>query len=562
MSYHSRTGCDNRQSIGRFLWYNAAMFERVRQLNVSLARKCQLLFGSAVVLIIAAALYVPWQRIEQLMDQMNERTAHTLSEWAEAEHLAHQTAARASPPAPATGPAMLQPTNGPSASPGKKPIVRMLRLYPDTPDLSRFELKARRRFTENPDAAPLIRTQEHDEGPPSYLYARALHARQACMICHEGDLLAAGASTALADNPPAMGVVSVQIPYQVDANQVFLNRFFIFLAGLLAGTLAIIVFYLITTRLILGPVRVLQETAEKVAKGDLNIRSHISTGDEFQQLSETFNTMLGNLQDGEEQLRAINTSLDLKINQLAESNLALYESNRLKSEFLANVSHELRTPLNSILGFADLLKDVGVANDLKAGRYLQNIIGSGKHLLGLITDLLDLAKIEAGRMEVRAEPLSLSDLFEGLTSIIRPLAEKKQLLVAASVARDVPVMQTDPGKLQQVLYNFLSNAIKFSPTGGRVELRAERSGEEDVKISVMDEGPGIEPEKQGIIFEKFRQVDASVTREHSGTGLGLAISKELTVLMGGSIGVQSRPGEGATFWVTLPVKVREMAVVA
>lgn len=167
----------------------------------------------------------------------------------------------------------------------------------------------------------------------------------------------------------------------------------------------------------------------------------------------------------------------------------------------------------------------------------------------------NLAKIEAGRMEVRAEPLSLSDLFEGLTSIIRPLAEKKRLVVAATVARDVPVMQTDPGKLQQVLYNFLSNAIKFSPTGGRIELKAERLDEERVKISVADEGPGIDPEKQGLIFEKFRQIDGSVTREHGGTGLGLAISKELTVLMGGAIGLQSKLGEGATFWVVLPVKI-------
>jgi signal transduction histidine kinase len=326
-------------------------------------------------------------------------------------------------------------------------------------------------------------------------------------------------------------------------------------AVLMAGTLAIIVFYLITTRLILQPVRVLQETAEKVAKGDLNIRSDISTGDEFQQLAETFNTMLTNLQKSDDQLRALNKSLDLRLGQLAESNVALYESNRLKSEFLANVSHELRTPLNSILGFADLLKEASGA-DAKQSRYVQNIVSSGKNLLLLINDLLDLAKIEAGRMEVRSEPLSLGDLFEGLNSVLKPLTESKQLTIAESVAADVPILQTDPAKLQQVLYNFLSNAIKFSPAGAQIDLVAERDGEDSVRISVTDRGPGIGVEMHEAIFEKFRQIDASVTRQHGGSGLGLAISKDLISLLGGSIGVRSVPGEGATFWVNLPLKIQ------
>src|SRR3984885_6352766 len=189
-----------------------------------------------------------------------------------------------------------------------------------------------------------------------------------------------------------------------------------------AGTLAIVIFYLVTTRLILQPVRVLQETAEKVSEGDLNIRSDINTGDEFQVLSETFNTMLANLKNSADQLRAVNKSLDLKLGQLAESNVALYESNRLKSEFLANVSHELRTPLNSILGFAELLKELTLpSSDPKIVRYIQNIVTAGHNLLDLINDLLDLAKIEAGKMEGRAEQLSLTDLFEALITVLKRL---------------------------------------------------------------------------------------------------------------------------------------------
>ncbi|HSI32163.1 MAG TPA: ATP-binding protein, partial [Tepidisphaeraceae bacterium] len=343
-------------------------------------------------------------------------------------------------------------------------------------------------------------------------------------------------------------------------NQLLLNRVFLLTAGLLAGTLAILVFFLITTKLILQPVRVLRETAEKVSKGDLNVRSHIFTGDEFQHLSETFNVMLANLKESEDQLRGINKSLDLKLGQLAESNVALYESNRLKSEFLANVSHELRTPMNSILGFAELLRDTAITGagtpaEQRTGRYVTNIVTSGRNLLELINDLLDLAKIEAGRMEVRSAPLPLGDLFEGLTGILKPLSEKKQIEILSTISSDVPILYTDAAKLQQVLYNFLSNAIKFSPAGGTITLSAERVDEGHVRVSVTDRGPGIDPEKHALIFEKFRQLDGSVTREHGGTGLGLAISKELVSLLGGEIGVRSTAGEGATFWVQLPLRI-------
>jgi signal transduction histidine kinase len=183
----------------------------------------------------------------------------------------------------------------------------------------------------------------------------------------------------------------------------------------------------------------------------------------------------------------------------------------------------------------------------------------------------------------------VSDLFEGLVNILRPLTEQKNLTIFTSVAPDVPIIQTDPGKLQQVLYNFLSNAIKFSPPEQAIELKAtlENDGAENaappgaeddgmppptprlprpqqagaetsepqVRISVIDRGPGISAEQQSVIFEKFRQIDGSVTRTHGGTGLGLAISKELTLLMGGTIGVKSKVGEGAAFWVLLPLKI-------
>jgi two-component system sensor histidine kinase BarA len=524
------------------------MLERVRRLNISLAAKCQLLFGAAVVLIITAALFVPWQRMEQLTEQLNTTAAAAVADSAVRQHVT-TAAFPAKLPIQALEPNRLVRINGRDSY---APRLVTITPSPDT-TLTAWERSVLSQFRQEPEARQFARKYRRRDDTQGFYYAQVLNMQTECIRCHAPPESQAATQAAL--HQIILGIVSVDIPSQIRSNQLLLNRVFLLTAGLLAGTLAIIVFYLITTRLILQPVRVLQETAAKVSEGDLNIRSDINTGDEFQQLSETFNTMLANLQRNADQLRGINKSLDMKIGQLAESNVALYESNRLKSEFLANVSHELRTPLNSILGFAELLKEVS-ASDVKSTRYVQNILQSGKNLLDLINDLLDLAKIEAGRMEVRAVPLSISDLFEGLTSILKPLTEPRSLQLTSDISPDVPIIQTDPAKLQQVLYNFLSNAIKFSSVDQAIEMRASLEGDGRILVSVTDHGPGIEPQMQEVIFEKFRQIDGSVTRQHSGTGLGLAISKELISLLGGTIGVRSSPGEGATFWVLLPQNIQ------
>jgi two-component system, NarL family, sensor histidine kinase BarA len=575
----------------------------------------------AVVLIIAAALFVPWQRMEDLTDQLDLSAAGALADQAVQRHIWKYETGPSDPNVRRLAdPPATQPTTAPAAGDAAEPEPRLLASGTSLKreSLPRFDYLALKHFGRDPDSAHFARYVPRPDGGYAFQFAQPLRLEQRCAKCHEAlengrrigvqlgetspvfpDKPADGDAKDADAPPPLIGLALVDMPSRIDADQLFLNRVFLFVAGLLAGTLAVVTFYLITTRLILKPVRVLQETAEKVSQGDLNIRSDISTGDEFQQLSETFNTMLVNLKRNADQLRSSNKSLDLKLGQLAESNLALYESNRLKSEFLANVSHELRTPLNSILGFADLLKDTlsrgvapelpprpvilaadgkaivqpapqaapapGKANggnatppvaDAKTLRYVSNILQSGRSLLDLINELLDLAKIEAGKMEVRSEPLVVGDMFEGLVNILRPLTEEKEITMAPFVAPDVPILQTDPGKLQQVLYNFLSNAIKFSARGGRIELVAVRDGAEHVRVAVTDQGPGIPLEKQSIIFEKFRQIDGSVTRTHSGTGLGLAISRELAQLLSGSIGVKSAPGEGATFWVTVPLRIQ------
>jgi signal transduction histidine kinase len=524
-----------------------------------------MLFGAAVLLIIAAALLVPWQRMQQLTSQLNEKAAAAVARTVIAEHLSQSAPYRASGASDSASsqPASTQPT----LVDGQPYTAPRILGRADSAGVTRFERSAIGRFVRDPERPFHASDFQLPDGTWGYRYAQPLYSRQECMSCHESAIdkaaqiapIVAGAlPTTRPDNKNTelLGIVSVEIPSQISVNQMLLNHVFILTAGLLAGSLAIVIFYIITTRIILKPVRILQETAEKVSQGDLNIRSDISTGDEFQQLSETLNTMLSNLKTSSDQLRAVNKSLDMKLGQLAESNLALYESNRLKSEFLANVSHELRTPLNSILGFAELLRDQGASeHDPRQIRYLQNILSSANNLLLLINDLLDLAKIEAGRMEIRAEPLALGDLFEALANLLKPLTEAKSVQITASVSPAVPILRTDASKLQQVLYNLLSNAIKFSPQGGAIDVVAEREGPETVRLSVTDHGPGIEPEMHAVIFEKFRQIDGSVTREHGGSGLGLAIAKELTALLGGTIGVVSVPGSGATFWLTLPTSI-------
>jgi signal transduction histidine kinase len=188
--------------------------------------------------------------------------------------------------------------------------------------------------------------------------------------------------------------------------------------------------------------------------------------------------------------------------------------------------------------------------------YLGDILSASKHLLVLINDILDLSKVEAGKIDLRPEPVHAKQLVAEVRDVVRGLAAEKDLRIDVSVDPTVDTLVVDPSRVKQILYNFLSNAIKFSPQGARIDLAAtvEPDGEH-VRISVTDRGPGIATEKQQLIFEKFRQLEPSHTRTHGGTGLGLAISKELAILLGGSIGVRSTPGEGSAFWLVVPLKI-------
>jgi len=232
----------------------------------------------------------------------------------------------------------------------------------------------------------------------------------------------------------------------------------------------------------------------------------------------------------------------------------LQEANRLKSEFLANMSHELRTPLNAIIGFSEFLVDErpGPLN-AKQKEYLQDILNSGRHLLQLINDVLDLSKVEAGKMELFPETFTLPQAVEEVCSIISPLASKKNITLRKEIAPAVCNVTLDQQRFKQVLYNLLSNAVKFTEDGGRVEIFAALYGANRFRLQVRDTGIGIKAEDLGKLFIEFQQLDSSFARRHEGTGLGLALTKKIVELQKGSIMVESEPSKGSTFTVDLPM---------
>jgi signal transduction histidine kinase/putative methionine-R-sulfoxide reductase with GAF domain len=244
--------------------------------------------------------------------------------------------------------------------------------------------------------------------------------------------------------------------------------------------------------------------------------------------------------------------------EIQDKGRELAEASKHKSQFLANMSHELRTPLNAILGYTELILD-SIYGEVpeKARTVLERLEANGRHLLGLINDVLDLSKIEAGQLTLSLDDYSLSDVVHGVVSAVEPLAAEKRLAFKAEVAADLPTGRGDGRRLAQVLLNLVGNAIKFTDKG-EVAIRAS-SMNGAFTVAVCDTGPGIPAVDQAKIFEEFQQADSSITRKKGGTGLGLSIAKHIIEMHGGRIWVESEPGKGSTFYFTLPVRVEAQA---
>ena len=262
-----------------------------------------------------------------------------------------------------------------------------------------------------------------------------------------------------------------------------------------------------------------------------------------------------------EELTRLTEELDARSADLERANIELLNANVLKDQFLANMSHELRTPLNSIMGFSELLLS-RLEDDLDQRylRFLGNIQSAGQHLLGLINDILDLAKIEAGRMELQPAPIHLHELVDGVCKLLVPGAAERRVRIETDVPQDLPGLEADPARVKQILFSLMSNAVKFSSEQQVVTVRGRALGAEQsplarpsLEIAVIDDGIGIDPREQQRIFDEFHQVDGTASRKYEGAGLGLALVSRFVQLHKGLVKVDSAPGQGSTFTVVLPL---------
>jgi signal transduction histidine kinase len=530
--------------------------------ETSLERKCLCLNGIATLVIISVIFWGYANRTEVLaygqVDITNQVLAMRLFEREHEKKLLLQKAGDGEAPAPnlpnqrhalddfwdANLPALLKEykvkyLNPPP--PSRSPETRPRENQPD----NQFEKDLLNEFVQDPEK------KEASRRASQVSYYWAVRLDNSCIKCHNS----LNNQTAELKDKDLMQVIKISIPPDALQTPVHQIRAWLISMALIAVILIMTGSYLIVRYIIVKPVKHLKEVSDAIAAGRLNVRSEIQTGDEFEDLSHAFNRMLRSLVSMQDGLRRANSELDSKVDELAQANLALYESNRLKSDFLATMSHELRTPLNSILGFSEVLLSGQGLNE-KQNRWVHNIQSSGEQLLNLINDILDLAKIEAGKMQVRIEDFSIRDVFEVMLTMFKQRAEKKNIDLREQIVGNIPLLRQDPGKIQQILANLLSNAITFTPEGGRVLLSAEATPTQLILV-VADTGVGIAPEDQELVFEKFRQSGNPLTRSHSGTGLGLSIIRELSKLLGGNVTLRSELGRGSIFTLTLPINLSQ-----
>ncbi|MDO4587608.1 MAG: ATP-binding protein [Planctomycetia bacterium] len=459
-------------------------------------------------------------------------------------------------------------------------LIRVSKRRPDANDApqNEFEEKLLESLIPIPPPGEKGSYQQRTDEEGQYHYYQPLRVERSCLNCHKRIM-----EDSSVDLGSLLGIIQVIIPEPPSQREITRLWALLLGAAIITAFLGLIAFYVVIRLVIIRPLRSLREVSEAICRGNISKRADLHTGDEFESLGVAFNRMLRHLVNTQEKLRAINIELENKVDELAQLNLQLFESYRVKSDFMATMSHELRTPLNSIIGFSDVLSALPTLDE-KQKRYVGNIGKSGRTLLSMINDVLNLARIEAGRLEIQISQFQIESIVLAQCDMAKPLADKKNLDLIPEIEPNLPLMQQDDTKIQQIVNNLLSNAIKFTPEGGRIRIKVRRifalplfprgfgtagqSGRINssvatepipfLELKVIDSGVGISDEDKSLIFEKFRQGKSSmpegdaITREYSGSGLGLSIVKELCKLLEGEVTVESQPGFGSTFTVLLP----------
>ncbi|HWI64496.1 MAG TPA: DUF3365 domain-containing protein [Symbiobacteriaceae bacterium] len=407
-----------------------------------------------------------------------------------------------------------------------------------------FDKQALNRFLEN-SALPEYYSQVAYDGKPMFRYAVPLKAEKECLVCHGGpvgELDIAGYRKEGLNEGDLAGAISVTLPMADSIARIQHNTTIQLWVVIGVTGASLLVMYLLSRGLVIIPLERLARVARNIGKGNLALQPHDL---ELLKRSEELGVVADSMEGMAQNLHELYSSLEEKV---AERTRELAQANQVQAQFLATVSHELRTPLTSIIAFTELLLK---RSEGQQREYLEDVLESSRKLLAMVNDLLDLSRLEAGRVQLFQDLLDLPELVHQVERSIRPLAEKKQITLQVGEMADLPPVLVDPLRIKQVLLNLLSNAIKFTPELGQIRVFARPAAGKFVEVVVQDSGRGVPVEQRSLIFEAFRRLEAP-GQQHPGSGLGLALARSLVELHGGRIWVEDAPGGGSQFHFTVP----------
>ena len=431
-----------------------------------------------------------------------------------------------------------------------------------------FETQVMERFRQDASLASYDEMAAFD-GQSSLRYVTPLRIDSSCMPCHggpAGERDVTGRAKEGLELGDLYGVISVVVPsatYDESIAQNVAREGFLFFALIVACVVSV---YFFVNRFVTAPLERLKNAVRVTDGGRFAVDVKDVRGDGevhelaayFQTMSAELNALYDNLESQVElragQLMVANEELLRQRGQLEAMNERLSEESRYKSDFLAMMSHELRTPLTSVIAFTEILQEQEDDATGERAHILGEIRQNAAILLSRINNILDVARLEAGKSELALQVVDMADVVNSVEAALEPLARTKGVVLSVEVARNVPLITADPDKARRVVENLAGNAVKFTPAGGRIDIEAtfdETAG--TVRVAVRDDGIGIEPADMAVIFDKFVQGDASASRRYNGSGLGLSLARELMELRGGTVEARSDPGAGSEFTAAFPV---------